>query len=75
MRLQVRSLASLRGFRILRCCGCGVAGGYSSDSTPSLETSIGRGSGPRKKDKKKKEGKEGEKKKKERGEGGREEKR
>ena len=28
-RLQVRCLASLRGLRIWRCCGCGV--GYNSD--------------------------------------------
>ena len=58
MRTQVRSLASLSGFRIWRCLellrrvqtwlrsGVAVAvvesGGYSSDSTPSLETSICR---------------------------------
>ena len=52
MRLRVPSLASLSGLRIRRCCGCGVghrcgsdpavvlAGGYSSDWTPSLATSI-----------------------------------
>ena len=56
MRLQVRSLASLSGLRIQRCCElwCGSrvrlgsrvavvlakAGGYSSDWTPSLGTSI-----------------------------------
>ena len=25
---------------ILHCCGCGEAGGYGSDTTPSLGTSI-----------------------------------
>ena len=62
MRLQVRSLASIRGLRILRCheLGCrsqtrlrsGVAvvqaGGYSSDWTPSPGTSTCGGCGPKK---------------------------
>ena len=63
MRLRVRSLPLLSGLTIRRCrelwcrlqtrLGSGVAvalakaGGYSSDSTPSLGTSICRGSGPR----------------------------
>ena len=72
MRLQVRSLALLSGLRIQRCrelwCGSQTrlgsrvaealaqASNYSSDSTPSLGTSICRKSGPRnsKKTKKKK---------------------
>ena len=29
-------------------CGCGVAGSCSSDSTPCLGTSMGRGCGPKK---------------------------
>ena len=65
MRLQVRSLALRSGLRIRRCremwCGSQTrlgsrvavalaeAGGYSSDSIPSLGTSICRRSGPRKK--------------------------
>ena len=65
MRLQVRSLASLSGLRILCChelCGVGhrcsldpvLLGDYSSDLTPSLGTSICHGCGPKKtKDKKK----------------------
>ena len=64
MRLRVQSLALLSGLRIWCCCelwcrsqarfGSGVAvavaqaGGYSSDETPSLGTSICRGSSPRK---------------------------
>ena len=64
MKLRVRSLALLLGLRIRRCrelwcrlqmrLGSHVtvvlvwASGYSSDSTPSLGTSICRGSGPRK---------------------------
>src|SRR5512136_1347482 len=63
MRLRVRSLPLLSGLTIRRChelwcrlqmrLGSRVAvalawaGGYSSDSTPSLGTSICRGSGPR----------------------------
>ena len=31
MRMRVRSLASLSGLRILRCCGCGVDGRRGSD--------------------------------------------
>ena len=70
MRFRVRSLASLSGLRIqccyeLRCrsqmplgshvaVAVALAGGYSSDLTPSLGTSICWGSGPkRQKDKKK----------------------
>ena len=34
--------------RIPHCCGCGVAGGCSSESTPSLGTSICCGCGPKK---------------------------
>ena len=68
IRLQVQSLASISGLRIQRCrelwcrsqmrLGSGVAvaglqaGGNSSDSTPSLGTSMCRRYGPRK-DKKK----------------------
>ena len=64
MRLRVRFLASLSRLRIRRCreLGCRSqtrlgsrvalavvqAGGYSSDSTPSLGTSIRHGCGPRK---------------------------
>ena len=64
MRLRVRSLPLLSGLRIWRCrelwCGgqtrlgsnvavaLAWAGGYSSDSTPNLGTSICCGSGPRK---------------------------
>ena len=61
MRLQVRSLASLSGLRIRRCRALWcrsqtwlesrvavAAGGNSSDSTPSLGTSMCRSSGPRK---------------------------
>ena len=60
MRLRVRSLASLSGLRIRRCrelwcrsqtwlgSGLAVAGGYSSDQTPSLGTSPCRRCGPRK---------------------------
>jgi len=49
--------------RIWHCCGCGEAGDYGSDLTPSLGTSICCRSGPRngkkpKKKKKKKEKKE-----------------
>ena len=76
MRLQVRSLASLSGLRIRCCCElwCGSqkrlgslvavalawAGGYSSNSTPSLGTSMCRGRGPIKwqKDQKKKKKKD-----------------
>ena len=72
MRLRVRSLASLSGLRILRCrelwckvadaaqirvaVAVAVAGGYSSDSTPSLGSSpYASGAGfKRQKDKKKK---------------------
>ena len=71
MRLWVWSLASLNGLRTRRCCepwcksqtwlGSGIAvavvyaGGYNSNWTPSLGTSICRGCSPRKdkKDKKK----------------------
>ena len=64
MRLQVRSLASHSGLRIRRChelwwrletwLGSGVAvaleeaGGYNSNSTPSLGISICHGYGPKK---------------------------
>ena len=64
MRWRVRSLASLSGLRIRCCheLGCrsqvqlgsrvavalAQAGGYSSDSTPRLGTSICRGYGPKK---------------------------
>ena len=64
MRLRVQSLTLLSGLRIWRCrelsyrsqmrlesCVAVVrvsAGGYSSDWTPSLETSICRGNGSRK---------------------------
>ena len=72
MRLRVRTLALLSGLRIQHCrelwctsqtrlrssvaMAVAQASGYSSDSTPSLGTSICRGSGPRnnKKTKKKK---------------------
>ena len=72
----VRSLALLIGLRIRQCCelwcrsqtrlGSGIAvavaqaGGYSSNSTPSLGTSICHRSGPRKgkKDQEKKKKKE-----------------
>ena len=63
MRLRVLSLALLRGLRIWHChepwCSSKMwlgshadvpvvqAGSYSSNSTPSLGTSICRGSGPR----------------------------
>ena len=73
MRLQVRSLALLPGLRIRHChelwcrsqtqLGSCIAvavvqaGGYSSDLTPSLGTSICLGFGPRE-DKKKGEEKE-----------------
>ena len=69
MRMQVLLLASLSGLRIRRChelwcrsqmqLGSGVAvavawaGGYSSDWTPSLETSICHECGPKKTKKKK----------------------
>ena len=71
MKTQVRSLASLSGLRSRRChelwcrsqmrlrSGIVVAvmwaGGYSSDLTHSLGTSICHGCGPKKKKKKKKE--------------------
>ena len=64
MRTQVRSLASLSGIRVQHCSelwcrwltrlGPGVAvavvqaSGYSSDSTPSLGTSICHRCGPKK---------------------------
>ena len=70
MRLRVRSLALLSGLRIRRCrelwcslqtqLGSSVAvalaqaGGYSSDSNPSLGTSVCQGCSPKKKKKKKK---------------------
>ena len=69
MRMQVRSLASLKGLRIWHCCelwcrsqtrlrsrvavAVAQASGYSSHSTPSLGTSIWRGCSPEKKTKKK----------------------
>ena len=69
MRLRVRSLTLFSGLRIWRCLelwcrlqmrlGSGVAvalvkaSGHSSDSTPSLETSICYGCGPQKERKKK----------------------
>ena len=64
MRMQVRSLVWLSGLKIWPCCelwcslqtqpGSGIAvtvawaGGYSSDLTPSLGTSICHGCGPKK---------------------------
>ena len=39
---------------ILCCCGCGVGSSYSSDSTPSLGTSVCGEFGPKKEKKKKK---------------------
>ena len=64
MRLWVQSLALLSRLRIRHCCepwyksqmwlesgvavAVAVTGSYSSDSTPSLGTSICHGSGPRK---------------------------
>ena len=64
MRLRVRSLPLLSGLTIRHCrelwcrlqtwlgscvaVALAWASGYSSDSTPSLETSICRGSGPKK---------------------------
>ena len=73
MRLRVRSLPLLSGLTIRRCrelwcrlqtrlgsrvaVALAEAGGYSSDSTPSLGTSICHGSGPRNSKKKKKKGK------------------
>ena len=53
MRLRVQSLASLNGMRTKHCCGCGV-GSCSSDSTPSLGTSICLECSPKKQLKKKK---------------------
>ena len=67
IRLQVPSLALLSGLRIWRCCelwgrsqmqlGSGVAmakaGSYSSDSTPSLGTSMCRRCRPKKEKKEK----------------------
>ena len=69
MRLRVRPLASLSGSRIRCCreLGCGSqtllgsrvavalvqAGSYSSDSTPSLGTSMCRERGPKETKKKK----------------------
>ena len=60
MRMQIRSLASLSGSRIRRCCelwsrsqtclrsavAVAVAGSCGSDSTPSLGTSLCCGCGP-----------------------------
>ena len=70
MRFRVWSLALLIGLRTRHCpelwcrlqtqlgsgvsVGVGSAGGYSSDGLPSLGTSIRRGYGPRKDQKKKK---------------------
>ena len=56
MRLQAQSLASLRGLKIQRCCGCGVSWRLQLQFDPSLGTSISRGCSPKKrqKDKKKK---------------------
>ena len=67
MRLQVQSLASLRGLRIRHCrelwhteqtrlrsdvaVGGVEAGSYSSDSTPNMGTSICHECGPKKKKK------------------------
>ena len=64
MRTQVQSLASLSGLKdpvllqaavqvtdvaqMQHCCGCGQAGSYSSDSTPSLGTSTCHECGPKK---------------------------
>ena len=67
MRTQVRSLALLGALRFWRCqelwCGLqtwlgsdvavAVVSGYSSDSTPSLGTSMCHRCGPKKKKKKK----------------------
>ena len=75
MRMRAGSLASLSELRIRHCCelwcrsqmwpgsymavAVAVAGGYSSDLNPSLETSICHGYGPKKtKKKKKKKGKQ-----------------
>ena len=68
LRLWVRSLASLNGLRIQCCCelwfrsqdrnpcccDCSVGQHCSSNSTPSLGTSICRGCGPKKMKKKRK---------------------
>ena len=62
MRSQVQSLASLSGLRIWHCCelwcrlqmqlrsgmAVALASSYSSDSTPSPETSVYHGYGPKK---------------------------
>ena len=64
MRLWVRSLISLSGLRIQRCCelwcrakmwlGSGIAVNVVwADPTPSLGTSICRGCGPNKREKNK----------------------
>ena len=74
LRLQVRSLASLSGLKIHccseLCCrsqsqlgsnvavAVALAGDYSSDETPSLETSICCECNPKKEKKKKKKKKE-----------------
>ena len=74
MKLRVQSLALLSGLRIRHCCelwcrlqmwlwsrvavALAQAGGYSSDSTPSLGTSICRGSGLRNSKKKTKTNKQ-----------------
>ena len=71
MRMQVQSLAPLSGLRIRHCCGTGCrygsdptllwlwlwAGSYSSDSTPSLGTSICHRYDTKKQKKKKKKDK------------------
>ena len=78
MRMRVRSLASLSGLRIRHCpelwcraqmqLGSAVtmasawAGGYNSNLTPNLGTSVGHMCGPKKPKINKKERKEGRKK-------------
>ena len=54
MRLHIRSLALLSGSRIQHYCGCGAGHHHSSNSTPSLGTSICHMCGPTKKKKKRK---------------------
>ena len=51
VRVQVQSLALLSGLSILHCCGCGIGWHCSSDSIPSLGTSICCGCGLKKQNK------------------------
>ena len=53
MKMWVQSLALLSGLRIWHCYGCGVGFSCSSDSTPSLGTSICRRCGCKNKKEKK----------------------